>query len=596
MFLTAFWHFRCAILERLTGPSQGVRSKQPTEDAMAFDLIVKNGMIVDGSGLPRYRGDIGVKDGRIAEIGRLSGAAKETLDAEGHVVSPGFVDGHTHMDAQIFWDPIGTSSCFQGVTSVVMGNCGFTLAPCREAEADMVFRNLERAEDISRDAMLAGIKWRWETFPQFLDVLESLPKGINYAGYVGHCAVRTHVMGQRAFTDEASEDDLARMVQQVQESIAAGAIGFSTTRSVNHQTSDDKPVASRLASWHEFETLVKAMGAGLVEVAGEPTGAQNEKARTYYEGLSKLAIESGRPITFGLFNRRKMPGGWRSTFDIIERTVKQGGRMFAQVHSRALNVLLSFETQLPFDKWDVWKEMRAKPLAEQKKALLDPDMRRRLVEIASKPYEGPEVRGTEARPPEWDWIFAMTDMKGPHKSMAELARLKNTHPVELMIDMALERDLKFFMMQPVANENQTEALELMKHPRSVVTFSDSGAHVSQIMDSSLQTHLLSHWVREKQAFTLEEAVKLITCDTATQFGFHDRGLLREGMAADIVVFDPDTVGARMPEVVTDLPAGAKRLRQKADGMRATIVNGQVLLLDNEPTGNLPGKLLRKRRN
>jgi N-acyl-D-aspartate/D-glutamate deacylase len=562
---------------------------------MAFDLVVKNGMIVDGSGLPRYQADIGVKDGKIVEIGRINGAAtRETLDADGRIVSPGFVDGHTHMDAQIFWDPIGTSSCFQGVTSVVMGNCGFTLAPCREAEADLVFRNLERAEDISRAAMLAGIKWRWESFPEFLDVLESLPKGINYAGYVGHCALRTYVMGQRAFTDEASEDDLKKMVHLTKEAVAAGAHGFSTTRSVNHQTSDDKPVASRLATWGEFETLVKAMGGGMVEVAGEPRGADSEKARRYYDGLSKLAIESGRPITFGLFNRRSAPGGWRSTFDIIERTCQQGGRMFAQVHSRALNVLLSFETQLPFDKWDMWRDMRKLPLAEQKKWLLDADKRRQLVEIASKPYEGPEVRGTEARPPQWEWISALTDMKGPHKSMAELARQKNTHPVELMIDMALERDMKFFMIQPIANENQAEALELMKHPRSVVTFSDSGAHVSQIMDSSLQTHLLSHWVREKQAFTLEEAVKLITCDTATQFGFHDRGLLREGMAADIVVFDPDTVGPQMPEVVCDLPAGAKRLRQKCDGMHATIVNGQVLLRDNEPTGNLPGRLLRKR--
>jgi len=563
---------------------------------MAFDLVVKNGMIIDGSGLPRYRGDVGVRDGRIVEIGRLNGAAaKETLDADGHAVTPGFVDGHTHMDAQIFWDPIGTSSCFQGVTSVVMGNCGFTLAPCREAEADLVMRNLERAEDISRAAMKAGIKWRWETYPQFLDVLDSLPKGINYAGYVGHCAIRTHVMGQRAFTDEASEDDLAKMVQQVKEAIAAGAIGFSTTRSVSHQTSDDKPVASRLATWSEFEALVKAMGAGIVEVAGEPRGADSHKARAYYDGLSRLAVESGRPITFGLFNRRTNPGSWRTTFDIIERTVQQGGRMFAQVHSRALNVLLSFETQLPFDKWDMWRDMRKLPLAEQKKWLLDADKRRRLVDIASRPYEGPAVRGAEARPPEWDWIFAMDRIQGPHKSMAELARQKNTHPVELMIDMALERDMKFFMIQPVANENQSEALELMKHPRSVVTFSDSGAHVSQIMDASLQTHLLSHWVREKQAFTLEEAVKMLTCDISTQFGLHDRGLLREGMAADIAVFDPEAVGPRMPEVVTDLPAGAKRLKQKCDGMKATVVNGQVLLKDNEPTGNLPGRLLRKKR-
>lgn len=563
---------------------------------MAFDLVVKDGMIVDGSGLPRYRGDIAVKDGKIAEIGRINGAAaKETVNAEGRVVAPGFVDGHTHMDAQIFWDPIGTSSCFQGVTSVVMGNCGFTLAPCRAEEADLVMRNLERAEDISRAAMKAGIKWRWETFPQFLDVLDQLPKGINYAGYVGHCAIRTHVMGQRAFTDEASEDDLKAMIHHTQEAIAAGAHGFSTTRSVAHQTSDDKPVASRLATWAEFEALVKSMGAGMVEVAGEPRGADGHKARAYYEGLSKLAIESGRPITFGLFSRRTNPGAWRTTFDIIERTCRQGGRMFAQVHSRALNVLLSFETQLPFDKWEMWRDMRKLPLAEQKKWLLDADKRRQLVDIASKPYEGPAVNGAEARPPQWDWIFAFNDMKGPHKSMAELARSKNTHPVELMIDMALERDMKFFMIQPIANENQTEALELMKHPRSAVTFSDSGAHVSQIMDSSLQTHLLSHWVREKQAFTLEEAVKMLTCDNATQFGFHDRGLLREGLAADIVVFDADTVGARMPEVVTDLPAGSKRLKQKCDGMMATIVNGQVLLRDNEPTGNLPGRLLRRKR-
>jgi N-acyl-D-aspartate/D-glutamate deacylase len=565
---------------------------------MAFDLVVRNGMIIDGSGLPRYRGDVGVRDGRIAEIGRLNGAAaKDTVDAEGHVVTPGFVDVHTHMDAQIFWDPIGTSSCFHGVTSVVMGNCGFTLAPCREAEADLVFRNLERAEDISRAAMLAGIKWRWETFPEFLDVLEALPKGINYSGYIGHCALRTYVMGQRAFSEEASEDELRTMAHHVREAIEAGAFGFSTTRSVNHMTSDDKPVASRLATWGELETMVRAMaevGSGTLEVAGAPQGVDGDKAAAYFAGLTKLSIETGRPITFGLFSSRHAPDGWRKTLDILDSTARQGGRMIAQVHSRALNVLLSFETQLPFDKWETWRDMRKLPLAEQKAWLLDADKRRKLVEIASKPYEGPVVRGTEARPPEWEWIYALTDMKGPHKSMAELARQKNTHPVELMIDMALERDMKFFMIQPVANESQSDALELMKHPRSVVTFSDSGAHVSQIMDSSLQTHLLSHWVRDRQAFTLEEAVKLITSDPATQFGFHDRGLLREGMAADIAVFDPDTVAPRMPEAVCDLPAGAKRLRQTCDGMKATIVNGQVLLRDNEPTGALPGRLLRRK--
>ncbi|QQS14700.1 MAG: amidohydrolase family protein [Rhodospirillales bacterium] len=564
---------------------------------MAYDLVVKNGMVVDGSGLPRYRADVGVKDGRIATIGRISSPADRVIDAEGRVVAPGFVDGHTHMDAQIFWDPLGTSSCYHGVTTVVMGNCGFTLAPCREAEADLVFRNLERAEDISRQAMLAGIKWRWETFPEFLDVLDTLPKGINYSGYMGHSALRTYVMGQRAFTDAATDDDLKAMSHQMRQALRAGAMGFSTTRSVNHQTSDDKPVASRLATWEELATLVGVMGeenAGILEIAGEPTGAMRERAAKYYTALKDLSIGTGRPITFGMFSTRQAPGAWRPCFDIVDQAAREGGRLFVQVHSRALSVLLSFETHTPFDKWDVWRDVRALPLDQQKAALRDPETRRRLIEVANRPYTGPQVYGTEARPPEWEWIYLMDSVAGPHRSMADLAKERGVTPVELMIDLALERDLKLFLIQPIANEDQDQALEMMRHPRSVVTFSDAGAHVSQIMDNSLQTHLLSHWVREKQAFTLEEAVRLITYDTATQWGFHDRGLLREGMAADIVVFDPATIGARMPEVVNDLPAGAQRLRQTADGIDATIVNGRIVLRDNQPTGELPGRLLRGR--
>ncbi|HYM29689.1 MAG TPA: amidohydrolase family protein [Candidatus Cybelea sp.] len=564
---------------------------------MAYDLVIRNGTIVDGSGAPRYRADLGIKAGKIATIGRIASPAGETVDAEGHVVSPGFVDGHTHMDAQVFWDPIGSCSCYHGVTSVVMGNCGFTLAPCRESEADLVFRNLERAEDISRAAMLSGIKWRWETFPQFLDVLDGLPKGINYSGYIGHAALRTYVMGQRAFAEKATDDDLKAMAHNVREAVRAGAIGFSTTRSINHQTSDDKPVASRAASWEELELMVRAMGevgAGILEIAGEPTGANRPRAAKYYTALKNLAVETGRPITFGMFGTRTAPGAWKPCFDIVEQGAAEGARMFVQVHSRALNVLLSFETQTPFDKWDVWRDVRALPLDAQKAALRDPVTREKLIEAASRPYTGPQIVGTEARPPEWEWIFVMDTVMGPHRSVADIARERNVAPVEAMIDLALARDLKLFFIQPIANEDQDQALEMMRHPRSVVTFSDSGAHVSQIMDNSLQTHLLSYWVREKQAFTLEQAVRKITYDTATQWGFHDRGLIREGMAADVVVFDPKRVAARMPDVVNDLPSGAKRLRQTADGILATVVNGQVLLRNNQPSGNLPGKLLRGR--
>src|SRR5438309_8025082 len=256
---------------------------------MPYDLAIKNGVLIDGSGLPRYRTDVAVRHGRIVATGKIRERAREVIDADGLVVAPGFIDGHTHMDAQIFWDPLGTCSCWHGVTTVVMGNCGFTLAPCPESQKHLVVRNLERAEDIAAEAMAAGIEWKWTTFPEFLDCLDALPKGINYAGYMGHCALRTYVMGQRAFTDRATEDDLKAMVHHTKQSIAAGAHGFSTTRSVSHMTSDDKPVASRLATWEEFETLVKAMGAGMVEVAGEPRG-DAEKARRWYEDLGKLAI------------------------------------------------------------------------------------------------------------------------------------------------------------------------------------------------------------------------------------------------------------------------------------------------------------------
>lgn len=562
---------------------------------MRYDLLIKNGTVIDGSGMPRFRADVGVKDGKIASIGRINALADEVIDAEGHVVAPGFVDGHTHMDAQIFWDPIGTSSCYHGVTSVIMGNCGFTIAPCRESEADLVFRNLERAEDISREAMLAGIKWQWETFPEYLDVLESLPKGINYGGYMGHSALRTYVMGERAFTEEATEDDVRRMVREVKDSVRAGAIGFSTSRSRNHQTADDRPVASRAASWDELTALVRAMGemnAGILEIAGDPTGHDRERADPYFNSLKDLSVETGRPVTFGMFSIRQRPDAWRPQFEVAERAAAEGGRMFIQVHSRALNVLLSFETNLPYDTWDMWSDIRALPLAEQKHKLTDPEIRRRLVEIANTPYQGPPVRGAEPRPPNWDWTFVMDKVGLPHRSMAEVAAERGIDPVELMIDLGLEHDFKIFFRQPIANELEDQALALMKEPRSVVTFSDSGAHVTQIMDSSLQTHIFDYWVREKRAFTLEEAVRLVTFDTATNWGLYDRGLLREGFCADIVVFDPDTIGPRMPEVVTDLPAGAKRLKQTANGILATVVNGQVLLKNNEHTGAVPGQLLR----
>jgi N-acyl-D-aspartate/D-glutamate deacylase len=567
------------------------------ESGMAYDLVIRNGVVIDGSGLPRYRADVGVIGGRVASIGRIRETAREIIDAEGQVVAPGFVDGHTHMDAQVFWDPLGTCSCWHGVTSVVMGNCGFTLAPCAKADRHLVVRNLERAEDIAAPAMDAGIDWTWTTFPEFLDTLDRLPKGINYAGYLGHSALRTYVMGERAFDRPAGEDDLRAMEQELRRALQAGAMGFTTSRSPSHETPDRRPVASRLATWDEVRRLVGVMGemnTGIFEIAGERFGDDAAGLRNYHVRLRDLAVDTARPITWGLFSRREDPTLWRTYLALLDETAAAGGRMFAQVHSRALTVVLSFKTNLPFDRLPVWKELRALPLDEQKHRLRDRALRRRLVEAARERDERRAI-GAEARPAAYEWIFLMDQPIGPYRSIAEIAAQKKCDPVEAMIDLALERDLDRFFLQPIANENQDHALELIKHPRTAVTFSDSGAHVSQIMDASLQTHLLAHWVRDKHALTLEQAVRMLSFDNATHWGFADRGLIREGFAADLVVFDPDTVGPEMPEVAHDLPAGARRLVQRARGFSATVVNGETVLRDGKHTGALPGRLLRSGR-
>ncbi len=563
---------------------------------MQYDLMIKNGTIIDGSGLPRFRADVGIVHGKIATIGKIRDRAKEVIDADGHVVAPGFIDAHTHMDAQVFWDPLGTCSCWHGITSVVMGNCGFSLAPCGEKDKLLVMRNLERAEDIAPEAMEAGIKWSWTTYPEYLDAVERLPKGINYAAYVGHSALRTYVMGERAFTDAATSDDLEAMKREVRDAIRAGAVGFTTSRTHNHQTPDGQPVASRLATWDEVRQLVGVMGemnAGVFEIANEDVRFDPDRVHEYLGRLKALAVDTGVPVTFGMFSSRQAPDMWRPFFSLADETAAAGGRMFIQVHSRSLNVVLSFETVTPFDKLPVWRELRTLPLAEQEAKLRDPDIRHKLVEaVYQTPRDSSRRVGAEPRAAHFKWLLVMEKATPPYRSVAEIAADLNKDPVEVFIDLALAKHLKQFFLQPLVNENQDHVLEMIKHPRSVVTFSDSGAHVSQIMDSSLQSHLLSHWVREKQAVTLEEAVRMLSFVPASHWGLTGRGLLREGWAADVVIFDPNTITPLLPELTHDLPAGARRLQQKATGIVATVVNGEVVLRNNEHTGALPGQLLR----
>jgi N-acyl-D-amino-acid deacylase len=558
-----------------------------------FDLVIRNGVVIDGSGRPRYQADVGVSGGRITSIGRIRDKGKEEIDAEGRFVTPGFIEVHTHMDAQVFWDSLGTCSSWHGITTAVMGNCGFTLAPCAEADKNLVMRSLERAEDMSREAMLAGITWQWDTFPEYLDAVDRVPKGINYAGYLGHSALRTYVMGERAFEEPGSAEDIEAMCRHLEEAVRAGALSLSTSRTPNHQTSDDRPMPSRQAGWSEVTALVNRMGdlgAGMFEIANEQH-AEPELRRDYYRRLHDLAVASGRPMSFIIGWSAAAPETTQDYLDLFSEAAAHGGRIFGQGHSREFMSIVGFPIHLPFDSLPGWKELRALPLEDQRRALSDPDRRALLVrEATDGPYRTPV--GAEARPPDYDVLRVLDGVDGPVRTVAQVAAARGVSPVDAMIDLCLEADFDRFFAQPFANQDMGQVLRMLRDPRVVVGGSDTGAHVSQILDSSIPTHLLAHWVRDQEAFTWEEAVRMLTFDPALAFGFADRGLLAEGQAADLVVFDPATVAPDLPHADTDLPAGASRLKQGAVGIDATVVNGQVLLRDGKHTGATPGSLLR----
>ncbi len=565
---------------------------------MAFDLIIRGGTIVDGAGMPGYRADIGVTDGIIAEIGDLSGeAADEIIDADGHVVAPGFVDGHTHMDAQVFWDDIGSNSCWHGVTSVVMGNCGFSMGPCAEKYKDLVLHNLERAEDIPREAMIAGIPWSWETYPEYLDTVEALPKGINYAGFVGHSALRTHAMGERAMEEQATPEDLEGMKGQLADSIRAGALGFSTSRTFSHRLPTGKPVASRLASWQEVEELTNVMaelGTGIFQIARENIITDDEERQIEHDQIKNLAVDTGVPVTFGgTWFKRPHPEAWRSQFRMVDETVAAGGKMMIQGTATWNGSLRSFETATPYDMIPVWKPFRQLPLAEQEAGLRDPEMRKKLVDAVNNHVHKPDptLPNLYQRPVDWDWVFPYDRTLPPFRTMTQVAAERGVAPIDAFIDLALEHHLKLFFIQPSFNEDQDYVLAHIRHPNSVVTFSDAGAHVATTC-SPIHGHLLGHWVRNAEAIPLEMAIRKITFDIANFWGLKNRGWLHEGYCADITVFDPHTVAPGLPKLHHDLPAGASRIKQKTDGIKATIVNGEVLMRDPQHTGALPGQLIR----
>ena len=554
---------------------------------MKYDLLIKNGTIIDGTGRERFEGDVGIVDDQIEAIGNLGTSATEVIDARDRIVSPGFVDAHTHMDAQIFWDPLGTCSCEHGVTSVVMGNCGFTLAPVNGDDIEMVLENLEEAEAIPADVLAAGVDFRWRTFPEFLDVLDDLPKGINYAGYVGHSALRTFAMRERAFTDTATNEDLTIMADALRDGLRAGAVGLSTTRNPSHIRPGGEPVVSRVANWSEVEALVGVMSElnkGIFEISREGKDPlPTNDSLDFNTRLKRLAIDSRRPVTLGIFSVLSEPDLWRTLLSMVEQTNAEGGRMVAQVHSNTMYEYHSLRAEMPFDSLPAWADLKHLSHAEQRARLGNESVCRELMEAA---------RSLDPQP-DYSLFMPVESLSAPDVSVAERAAQSGKDPLTVIIEHLRNGDGDQFFRTPFANQREQTVLDLIEHPNSVVTFSDSGAHVSQIADFSLHTHFLSHWVRRQRALSLEEAVRRITSDVADNWGFSDRGSLVIGKRADVAIFDADNIAPLMPTVANDLPLNGVRIRQGATGIDATVVNGEVLMRDGQHTGALPGRLLRQ---
>lgn len=565
-----------------------------------LDLLVKGGTVVDGSGAKRFVADVGISGERIVSIGRIGDSARRVIDADGLIVAPGFIDGHTHLDAQVMWDPLGTCSCYHGVTSVVMSNCGFTLAPCRPADRQWYASCLSYVEDIPAAAMAAGIDWTWETFPEYLAAVERRPKGLNYAMYVGHSALRMYVMGRRALTDQASDDEIRAIKRLVQEALRAGAVGVSTSMTHTHMTPEGTPVASRQATWNEIEALFAAMtelGTGIFQIGQVLLTHKDNIA--FLERLKRLALDYKRTVMFGLVGTRQGddPVSWQTQAKVIKDVNDAGGRMFGQGTTRSINAIFSLKSYLPFDVLPEWKAVRSLPLEEQKRMLRDPARRRELVaaEQKMKPkdnkLQGGGAATLDARKPDYSNLFVLKGVDWDDPTVDEISRERGTHPVETMIDLLLENPDQVFV-QPVVNERPEDVLGMLTHDFTLATFSDSGAHSAQEMGSSLQTHFLHYWVNRRRAFTLEQAVRKMTHDNAQAFELKERGLVREGYKADLVLFEADRVRPHVPKIETDLPGGARRLVQKADGIRATLVNGAVTLENGESTGNFTGQVIK----
>jgi N-acyl-D-aspartate/D-glutamate deacylase len=553
---------------------------------MPYDLIIKNGKVIDGSGLPGFHGDVAVSGGRIVEIGKVNGEARQVLNADGLVVAPGIIDNHTHYDAQVTWDPLCTYSCYHGITTVVMGNCSLAMAPAHREDRDVLAGVLSHVEAIPLEAIQAGVNWSWETIPEYLNALDQR-LGINVGSLIGHSAVRRYVMGEASQERHATDDEIAAMKAIVREGLEAGAVGVSFERNLRHFDWNGRLAPTNLASDAEIFAVASVpdeVGRGVIQFGGD-------------RNLStQVAKTSRRPVFYGNITQQAVaPDKWRKQLAEAESMMRQGHRAYQFVMPRPGDLRYTLKTAQHFDALATWKTVMLLPLEKRKEAFRDPETRAKLHK------EAVETPMDDRRPGEftrrWDlqFVFKPALAKNQHlkgKSVAEIAREKGKDVLDVFLDLTLEENLETEFERREVNSDEAAMTALLTSPYTVIGQSDGGAHVVFRTDYSYSTYLLSHWVRERQIMSLEEAIRKLTFVPASLFGFSDRGLVRAGMAADLIVFDPATINPLEPGEAHDLPGGAKRRKQLAQGIEWTVVNGQVLMERGEHTGAYPGKVAR----
>jgi N-acyl-D-amino-acid deacylase len=561
---------------------------------MPHDLVIRNGLLVDGTGTPGVIGDLAVDGDRITAVGVVEGGATRQIDAEGCIVTPGFVDIHTHLDAQLAWDPIGSSSCWHGVTSVVLGNCGVTFAPCREADREQLAKMMESVEDIPADSIMSGLSWDWTSYGEYLAAVGRWPKGINVGGMVGHCAVRVHAMGERSLSEEpATPEDIDAMCALVDEAIDAGALGFSTSRTLLHRVPDGRPVPGTWATGDELTAIAEVMGRhgrGVFEAAarlGEGATDHYAAMRSEVAMMADISMASGRPLTFGVAHTFGLDDLYRRVLEQVELGNARGANVRPQTTARGIGILFGLSHHTPFDGAPSWQRLRSLPLDEKLARLRDPSSRAQLIEEAAGHPGDSFLSHTYVLDDD-----SLDYAHDPENSIASVAARRGVGAVEAFIDLSLETDGRVLLNFPFLNQRLSAVEEMLSDPNVVMGLADAGAHVGQIMDASQPTYMLANWVRELGVFSVEEGVRRLTTDTAELFGLTDRGVLRPGAYADVNVIDFDALALRLPEYVHDFPGGAGRYVQGSAGYRATIVNGRVSLEDGHHTGDLAGDMLR----